>query len=822
MAQQAAAPSAEPQADTQSADNGEITVTARRVSETLTKVPASITAFGEAQIERSSITRAQDFTQLTPGVTLVTSSVEAGDTQINIRGINGARDAESSVALVVDGVLKTNTAALNQSQGTLKQIEILKGPQGALYGRNAAAGAIVIRTAKPGDHLEGAATASYADNNTINLNGYVGGPIAPGIGLLVSGDYHKTDGFFTNSFLKAKVVDDQEYWDVNGRLTAEIGSDTNLDAKVRYGKLNGASINFNASFELPGLAGANPAFYEDINDHPFRYYSNIRPVNKQDTFEASLKLDHDFGAVKLTAWALYTDTKNTLIADGTSGDFARYSLPSASNPTSNFVSGKCFSSTAALTGFPVNQPGFIGTSPVPFIFAPATGSTFGPYSPTTCDGIQYQVHNQSDFSTEFRLASDTDGPFQWQFGAYYLHLKRFVGVALNSDTGQGVTNQLYNDANSINPTSQLFADNFTTNVYAAFASAQYAASDKFHIDAALRYDIEARQVVSAVPSVLDPITGGPINPGQAFGPITPQKRTFRQLEPKISLRYEIADNTNLFANWGIGFKSGGFNNRGTKILVDQAFNNSAINAGVTVNDDFDKEWSSAYEAGIKGRVGPVRYDLAGYYTQVHGMQFFEFFVGSFGLLRVVSNIDRVDLKGIEANVNVEPVKGWTIYASGNLTDSTIKKNRARPITVGNKSPYTADYTLNLGTQALVPLSDHINGLFKVDYRLTGPTWFQPVQDETVPTIFSQLLPISALALPASVGNANYSKTRRAAFGVMDVRLGLEGDNWKASVFATNLFNKKYVNDVVTATEFGGSFISPGARRLIGAEVGFKF
>ena len=84
----------------------------------------------------------------------MTGTAEAGDTQINIRGINGARDAESSVALVADGILKTNTAQLNQDQGTLRQIEILKGPQGALYGRNAAAGAIVIQTLKPSDVLE--------------------------------------------------------------------------------------------------------------------------------------------------------------------------------------------------------------------------------------------------------------------------------------------------------------------------------------------------------------------------------------------------------------------------------------------------------------------------------------------------------------------------------------------------------------------------------------------------------------------------------------------------------------------------------------------
>ena len=93
-----------------------------------------------AALQNTGANKADDFAQLTPGVTIVTGTAEAGDTQINIRGINGARDAESSVALVVDGILKTNTAQLNQPQGTLTQVEVLKGPQGALYGRNAAAG----------------------------------------------------------------------------------------------------------------------------------------------------------------------------------------------------------------------------------------------------------------------------------------------------------------------------------------------------------------------------------------------------------------------------------------------------------------------------------------------------------------------------------------------------------------------------------------------------------------------------------------------------------------------------------------------------------
>ncbi|MEO6113703.1 MAG: TonB-dependent receptor [Sphingomicrobium sp.] len=810
--------SVEPPAE--SADEAEIIVTARRRSELLNDVPASVSVLTADTIDKANVQTAEDFAKLTPGVTIVTSTAEAGDTQINIRGINGARDAESSVALVVDGVLKTNTAALNQNQGTLRQVEILKGPQGALYGRNAAAGAIVVQTLRPGKTFTAAAEASYANENTANVNGYVAGPLSDRVGFVVSADYSTTDGFYRNIFLDRKVVDDQKAWNIDARMIAELGAATTLDAKARYGELHGASINFNSSFHIPALGGA---FYEDVNDHPFRYYSNIRPTNDQKTFEASLKLDHDLGPMTLSAWALYSDIKNDLVADGTSADFARYIF--AALPEGQATVNSCFASTAALTGFSVNPPGFIGQIPVPFIFAPANGSVFGAYSPTTCDGIQYQRRNQKDISAEVRLISNGDKAVDWQIGAYYLNIKRTVGVSLGGDTGQGAIEELYNPPTSVNPTSQLFADRFDTNVYALFGSTDWEVTKAINLGLALRYDVEKRRVRSLVPTATDPFSGGPINPGQAFGPIEPQEQTFKQLQPKLSFRWEIAPRTNLFANWGIGFKSGGFNNQGSAAIVDQNFNNPTlpfIDADVLIEDQFRKERSSAFEAGIKGRLGPVSYNLAGYYTRITDMQFFEFFVGGFGLLRVVSNIDRVDIKGVEFNANARILKGWTVFGAFNVTDSEIKKNSSRTYTVGNKSPYTADYTINLGSQLDTPLTAAIDLVLRADYRVTGPTWFHTVQNQTRPTLFSGLLPISALALPSFVGDATYDVNQRKAFAVLDLRGGFEGEHWKANVFANNVFDKKYLNEVIPAIEFGGSFISPGARRLIGVELGYKF
>lgn len=809
-------------------EQGGIIVTARRQSESLQDVPAAVTVFGAETLAKTGVQRADDFIQLTPGVTIVTGTAEAGDTQINIRGINGARDAESSVALVVDGILKTNTAQLNQNQGTLRQVEILKGPQGALYGRNAAAGAIVLQTLKPGDALEGGMIARIAQDNTYLANAFIATPIGETAGLVVSANYSTSDGFFRNRFLgNSKTVDDQEVFGIDGRLVLELGPQTELDIKARYADLKGASINFNASFHLPNFAGVDPAFFEDVNKHPFDFYSNIRPTNEQTTFETSAKLEHEFDAATLTAWVLYSDVDQSLTADGTSADFARFTFPGAT-PASVAAANSCAATTAALTGFPLNPPTFIGASPIPFIFNPATGSTFGAYSPTTCDGTQFQVRKQEDISGEIRLASNGDGPVNWQVGAYYLHIDREVGVSLGADLGRGVIRQLYNAPGSDNPTTQLYNDAFTTDVYAVFGAIDTDLTDKLNLSVAGRYDIEDRRVESLVPAVFDPITGGPINPGQTVvggnvQPIGPQEASFKQFQPKIALRYALSPDVNLYGNWGIGFKSGGFNNQGSAAIVDQALN-QFIGTNVLIEDQYRKEVSSAFEAGVKGNLlnGAVTFDLAGYYTKVDDMQFFEFFVGAFGLLRVVSNIDEVELYGAELNLTAELMKGWTVFGSANVTESEIKANASRPVTVGNKSPYTADYTINLGTQIDLPISNSVDFVTRADYRITGPTWFHTLQDDPNPTLFSGLLPISALALPSFVGDADYTVAQRDAFGVMDLRIGLEGERWSVTAYAENLFNEKYLNEVITAVEFGGSFISPGARQRFGVELGYKF
>lgn len=817
-------------ADVANEREGEIIVTARRQSERLQDVPATVSALTEDVLERTGARSLTDFVGLTSGVSMQTSATEPGDTTVNIRGLNGARDAENNVALVVDGVLRTATAALAQPQGALSQVEIIKGPQGAIYGRNASAGAIVITTKKPSGYLGGEVKASAAEDNSYLLSATLSGPISEQVGFTVQAEYSRTDGYYRNSFLgtalnqqvypgnttNTKSIDSDEKIYLFGRLLITPNDDTEIDIKANFGDQTGGGAAYNAVFQLPGLAAAfnDPIFNAQVSDHKYVFTDNSLSESWQKSYGASIRLSQELNFASLNGYVAYSNIDGGLSSGGTSAAFGFF----ANEPN-------CVRTFAATAGFPNQEP--FRT------YEAAFGSSL-PYGPSTCDGHNIQIRAQKDVVAELRLASLPGGPFQWQLGGSYIYIDRRVCVSTSLDTGVAAPHQCFS-ANPATRTEGLVDDNFKTDVYAVFGSTEYRATDQLTIGAALRYDIEARRTSNNVPVdqrarwIGSPATGFPIgtvdtpsnyylNPGldPAFNPsgvLAPRSKTYKQLQPKITASYKPDQNTTLFASWGIGFKAGGFNNAGTAAIVDSNFNppveEGGLDAGLLVADDYRKEVVNAYELGIKGRAFPgLTYELTGFYTDVKDMQFFEFFVGSFGLLRSVSNVDKVRIYGVEALVNYEWLPGYSIYAAGNYTNSKIKKNSSRPYTVGNKSPYTPDFTLNLGANANQPITDSLRLTARVDARITGPTPFHTVQNNDVPTIFG---------IPANLNNSE-----RKTFTTVNLRVGVEADNWSLTAFATNLFNVRVLNDNVPAPEFGGVFVSPGALRRIGVEGVFKF
>ncbi len=800
-----------------------VTTTARGRTEAVKDVPATIAVISREDIEAAGIERVEDFINLVPGVTIV-DAAEVGDTQINIRGINGARDAENSIALVIDGVLMTNPAAVNREYTNLQQIEIVKGPQGALYGRNAAAGAIIITTRPPGEEFAADFRGSVAEDDSYALMGHLSGPMGDTAGWSIGADYRTSDGYYKDVFTgRDDATDSFEAYNVDGRVVWDVTDNWSLDIKGRYGDVDANSITFNSVFQLPAFEGLIPEFNEDVNDHPFQFNSNIDSSNEQEATELSIRSTTDLGWAELTAWGLYSDIENSLAADGTSAAFGFF-----------FPEPLCRSTTAALQGFPLNSPQFLGAVPE------FPNSVYGGYTPTTCDGTQYQERNQKDLSFEIRLTSSTDQALRWSAGFYYLNIDREVGVNTGIDSGNGIIDSLYVPNNGVpgvnNATEQLVHDQFDSDVYAVFGQVAYDITDTFEAAFALRYDREEREARSLVPTVADGATSqfidcglanpaftDPINPGlcpdiNPSGEFTPRSNDFDEWQPKASLTWDILPSLTAFTSLGVGFKSGGFNNQGSEATVDKWINSvPGIDFGngpfteVGVSDEYRKETSTSFELGAKATIDNLRLEAAFYHVEVDDMQFFEFIVGPFGLLRVVENVDDVEIDGLEVSGLWSPTDWLNLFGGLNWIDSEIKANATRPDTVGNESPYTPEWTVNLGGDVVVPLTPALDLVGSVDFSGVGKTWFHVVQDQERPT--------------GAVGgftNGNYTITERDSYWLINARLGVAGENWSVVAFGRNIGDEKWLEEVLPAPEFGGTFTHPGTRSRYGVEATYRF
>ena len=825
----------------------EVVVTARARAESLQDVPATVTAFTEGQIENMGVARAEDFVYMTPGVTFV-NSVEVGDSQLAIRGINGARDAETNFAFIVDGILYTNPSAFNREYPDLSQIEVLKGPQGALYGRSAAAGAVIMSTKRPTQDFEGSVKVGAAEYGTYYGMATVAGGLGEDVAGRLTFNYRQTDGFLENVYLRDDVVNDYEETGVSGRLVWDVSDTMTIDTKLRVSEVSAASISFNAAFELPFFVGAlegvtgfgvdNTAASIDVNDFEWVYSPNVDPENEQETIELSVKVDKQFDSGTLTAWALFSDQDQYFLADGTSGAFGFYDNLS-----------HCQESAAARSIFlgdstPMQQPTFN-------LDGTAAGRFLPPYSPTTCDGYQYQERNQRDLSFQLQWTSDADQRLRWQAGMYFLHIDRRVGVAQLEDDGRAQLPRSF--VNEL--TDALVLDDFETTVLSGFGSINYDITDRMELSFAVRYDIEDREVSNAVPSPADgyvstnidycgaffeagctlngaPLGGTPWNPafidlstGAVSERVADRSEEFDAIQPKVSLTYDLSDNTTLFGSWGVGFKTGGFNNLGGTETIS-LFLVNPDGLPVAPPEIYEEETSSSFEVGFRSTLldGRLQLNAAAYHTEVDDMQFFEFYVGPFGLLRTVEGIDEVTIQGFEIGGSWQMTDGLRLDAGYSTIDGEIDAMTVRPYVAGNDVPNAPEFTANMALTWDQNFGN-LNLMARIEYAYQGDVFYHVVQgsDLDVPKSYDfEGLPYEVPAVLFGGLATSYSKTKVDAYGITNLRVSLGGERWKVTAFARNLFDEEYVGEVIMAPEFGGAFVTPGTYRTAGVEFQWDF
>src|SRR5262245_16417187 len=263
------------QAGGESASLEEIIVTARRRDETSLNVPMAVNAFTAADIARAGIERPGDFISLTPNMTLVQTQNQ-GTSFVVVRGISQARNSEPSVAVIIDGVAMANPSQFNQELFDVESIQVLKGPQGGIYGRNAIGGAILITSRQPTDEFEGRVSAGYDSGPGYRVGATLSGPVSNTVKFRVSASYQDTDGYIPNPYLHE---DADPYEDLSARalLLWEPSDGFRADLRAYISDVSTQALYFNIT--------------ESVNDTHLPVRVNNRGVNDRDMYGASLKLD---------------------------------------------------------------------------------------------------------------------------------------------------------------------------------------------------------------------------------------------------------------------------------------------------------------------------------------------------------------------------------------------------------------------------------------------------------------------------------------------------------------------------------------------------
>jgi len=663
---------AQPAAPGASSDLEEIVVTARKREESSQNVPITMNVFTAQEIQSAGIDSPRDFVAMVPNMTMVETQ-NVGNSFITIRGISQARNSESSVAVIVDGVLETNPYEFNQELFDVRQIEVLKGPQGALYGRDAIGGAIIITTAEPSDHFEGTARLGVGNGPSEKAQFALSGPIdsAGTLRYRASFSFYNTDGYIKNVYLDR---DSDPYRDDTGRVRLVWKPADGFTADLRF--MYDWTDTTAYYFVIPRRNEANP--FSDFttpgnaNDTTSPIQNNNLGTDYRNVLDTALKLDYEPGFGTFTSITDFNDTRE--IDTGDAYDF---------RPVTTSVE---YALTAGV-------PASLG----------------GPF-----DESQSQYIAVKTWSQELRFTSPKIGGFSWIAGAYYLHIDRFISTGNLADRGLGVPAVYYTPiVDPTNPyatnTNQTFlADSQDNYAWAAFGDAIYEFTPQWELDLAIRYDDEHVQNTTDTPTEFLPTK-------TAFtGEV--RNAVFSAPQPKATVRYKPDEDWTLYAGWSRGFRSGGFNQTGVGAVA-------RANGVLGVNDLFNAEIDSTTEIGFKSQFPDQRLTLDGdvFYTQSSNGYFFVYIAAD--STQNLGNLDAI-YKGAELSLTFRPTDRINLYAGYGYTDSRIT-GMADPTVIGNQAPLVSKNTINAGAQYQQPLGDGLTGTARLDYQEIGRTWWEP-------------------------------------------------------------------------------------------------
>lgn len=308
---------------TSSAMADEIIVTATKRPQTLQEVPVAVSVVGEDTIQKANIKDLIDLQTTVPSLR-ITQLQNSSQTNFTIRGFgNGANNPgiEPSVGVFIDGVYRSRSAAAILDLPTLERVEVLRGPQSTLFGKNVSAGAISITTKQPEFEWGGSVEASYGNFDQVLFKGSLTGPISETLAFRISGSTNNRDGYYTN-IVDGTDQNERDRWAVRGQLLWEPSDTLSFRAIGDYNRIEenccGAIQVLNGPATLligaPAPFGLGEIISPDSDPFARQVALDTETLNKLKGYGGSLQADWDLGFAQVTSITAYreqTDDTNT-------------------------------------------------------------------------------------------------------------------------------------------------------------------------------------------------------------------------------------------------------------------------------------------------------------------------------------------------------------------------------------------------------------------------------------------------------------------------------------------------------------------------------
>ncbi len=716
-------------------DDNVIVVTAQRRAENIQDVPASVTALTGAQLETRQIADSNDLTSQIPGVVITTGTGTSSSARIFFRGVgeDESRGAiDPAVGIYIDNVYLGRTVGSLVDLVDIEQVEVLRGPQGTLYGRNTNGGAIKFTSVRPQlGETSLSADFGYGNFDRIQARGTVNLSLADSLAVRLTGLYKERDGFHTLN----------PNGDFAGQAGTEVGAEQVLAFRGSlYGELDDswsvlATFDYTSDNSDPvpsslAASSSNPAITTDVDQDIFTIEpaagvtcSALTPVNFQPigcvtNFDSEVEA---YGAsIQLT------------------GEFDNFSV----------------TSITALRALKDELSSFIS---FPF----------------------FQQTEQDQFSQEFLLNTDFEGPFNFTAGAFY-----------------------YNETVDLDYVFVFpFANDVETESFSLFTQATFDVTDALTLTGGLRWTTEDREFVGNA--------GGPL---AGFGSNITGETDTDNITWTAKVDYSLTDDILFYASYSTGFKSPGFS--------PDCF--SPVACFLPVNE----EELDSIEAGIRTQFldGRATFNATYFYNDYQDLQI-SGTLPTGGFTRI--NAGEARIQGVEIEGRIEPVDCFTIYGNASWLDAEYQTlNFAQAGLLSGSTTTTPG--LACGTIGAAPGSTafeqaiidcalglelknapEFKGLIGFNYDIpvgNGDVFFggdAAWEDDTFGLV------------------ANVPGTKQEPGLRVDARIGYRTDRWRVTVWGKNLTDREYFR---ANTFAGGSqnqvFAAPPL--TVGIDVGFTF